>query len=351
MMPAMAGIDPYSRILIVRLSAIGDVLHGLPVANSLRDALPRAFLAWVVEDRCAELLRGHRALDELAVIPRGWLKSPANVWGVRRQLRQLRFDITIDLQGLTKSAAAAWLSGARRRIGFDGVDGRELSRWLNNQLILPTRTHVVDRNLELLGALGIDRPTVRFDLADALADAATAERIVQTIGSPERFAVINPGAGWPSKLWPANRYAAVAKHLGEARGVRSIVVWAGKQERAWAEEIVFRSGGHTALAPPTTLRELAAIARCAALFVSADTGPLHLAVAVGTPSVGLFGPVPAARNGPYGPQHVSVQRICLQGKSRERRSAGPESMEAISIDDVIAACERILDRAAAKRSA
>ncbi len=333
-----------SRILIVRLSAIGDVLHGLPVLCALREALPKAFIAWVVEGRNGELLRGHGALDELIVVPRGWLKRPRAVWELRGQLRRLKFDTTIDMQGLTKSAVAARLSGARRRIGIGGCDGREVSQWLNNQRIAPQRTHVIDRNLELLRPLGIDRPAVRFDLEISPTDVATADAVLHALGLTDRFAVINPGAGWPSKVWPAERFAAVAQRLGQARCRRSLVVWAGAQERVWAEQIVAASAGWAAMAPATSLGELAALARRSSLFISADTGPLHLAVAVGTPSVGLFGPMPAARNGPYGPAHIAVQEMCLTGTSRQRRTAGPESMEAITVEHVVAACERILDR-------
>ncbi len=340
---------PHPRILIVRLSAIGDVLHGLPVLCALREALPQAFIGWVVEGVSAQLLRHHRALDELISVPRKWLKSPRTVLGLRRQLRTLRFDVAIDLQGLTKSAVAARLSGAPLRIGYDGHDGRELSRVLNNKLVEPAGTHVVDRNLELLAPLGISKPRVRFDLDDTPPDLAKAREVIAALQLQPRFAVINPGAGWPSKVWPAERYGAVARYLGERYAMRSLVVWAGNQEHAWAEEIVAGSAGFGILAPKTSLRELAAITRRASLFVGSDTGPLHLAVAVDTPSVGMFGPMPAERNGPYGPLHVPVQKMCLTGTSRERRGAGPESMEAISIEDCCAACDQILGRQAAIR--
>jgi len=333
---------PACRILIVRLSAIGDVLHGLPVLNALREAMPRAFLAWVVEGRAADLLRGHAAIDQLVVAPRGWLKSAKTILELRRQLRALRIDTTIDLQGLSKSAIAARLSGGRSRIGFGGQDGREISRWLNNVLVTPNSSHVVDRNLELLRPLGIQQPSAKFALPESAADAAGAEKFVTSLnGSATGFAIINPGAGWPSKIWPADRFALVARHLGTRR-LPTLVVWAGAQERAWAEEIVAGSDGRALLAPQTSLTELAAIVRRARLFVSSDTGPLHLAAAVGTPCVGLFGPMPAERNGPYGPGHIALQEVCLKGSSRERRSAGPESMLAIRAEQVCAACDRLL---------
>jgi len=337
-------MKPPPRILIVRLSAIGDTVHGLPVLCALRDHFPAAHLTWLVERRAAALLRGHAALDHLIELPRGWLGSPRELLRLRSRLRALRPDVAIDLQGLTKSAVAARLSGARLRIGFGDEKGRELSRWLNNELVRTTAAHVVDANLQLLAPLGIASPAVRFDVPETPEDARTAKAIVDRAALGKRFAVINPGAGWPSKLWPPARFAAVAEYLGREQAVRSLVVWAGQEERGWAESIVAGSGGAASLAPPTSLTELASLCRRAALFVGSDTGPLHIAAAVGTPCVGLFGPMPAERNGPYGPQHVAIQKCRFAGASRQRRNAPAALMEAITVEDVCAACDEILRR-------
>ena len=167
MTPFDSPLTARPRILIVRLTAIGDVIHTVPVLCALRRSLPHAEITWVVEGHAGDLIEGHPALDRLVRVPRKWLKSPRTVWAVRRQLRRLRCDVALDIQGLTKSAVAAWLSAAPRRIGFGGVDGRELSRLLNNRLVTPTSEHVIDRNLELLRPLGIADPTVAFRLASA----------------------------------------------------------------------------------------------------------------------------------------------------------------------------------------
>jgi heptosyltransferase I len=173
-------------------------------------------------------------------------------------------------------------------------------------------------------------------------DRAAAEEILRRLGVEQGYAVINPGAGWPSKLWPTDRYAAVARHLGEVRQVPSLVVWAGPVERAMAEEVT-RIGCESArVAPPTSLTELAALARRARLFIGADTGPLHLAAAVDTPCVGLYGPWPATRHGPYGPQHIALQQMLFDGPTRARRTAPPIYMESITTEMVCAACDRIL---------
>jgi heptosyltransferase-1 len=335
---------PTPRILIVRLSAIGDVVHTMPLACGLREQYPGAFLAWAVEGRAAGLLRGHVALDELITLPRGWLKSPTAVWRLRRRLRRLEFDLTIDAQGLTKAALVAWLSGARRRIGLGDPWGRELSPWLNNELVDTTAEHAVDRTLQLLLPLGIHRPRVRFRVPEHPPDRAAAEEMIRRQGLEEGFAVIAPGAGWPSKLWPTERYAAVADYLGRAWRLPSLVLWGGSKELALAEQTVAGSGGHARLAAAISLGELAALARRARLFVGSDTGPLHLAVAVGTPCVGLYGPWPAKRHGPYGPGNIAVQKLVLEGSTRARRNASPKYMEAIDVDAVCEACDRLLRR-------
>lgn len=336
--------DVAPRILIVKLTAIGDVLHAMPVACALREAFPRAYIAWLAEGRAGDLLAGHKALDRRFVAPRRWIKSPSAVWHLRKLLRGQQFDVALDLQGLTKSAVAAWLSGAKRRIGFGGEMGREISRLFYHDRVTPKSAHVVDRYLELLAPLGIAKPSVQFNVP-RFPDAATnVERFLARERLVGPLAVINPGAGWPSKRWPADRLGQVARHLGESHALPSVVVWAGDEERRWAEEIVAIGGKHAHLAPATSLAELAELARRACLFVGADTGPLHLAAAVGTPCVGLFGPMPAERNGPYGAQHIAIQKMRLGGTSRQRRSAGNETMLAIAVDDVTAACDTILAR-------
>lgn len=331
------------RILIVRLTAIGDVLHSLPVLCALREHLPEAELGWVVEGRAGTLLEGHPALDRLITIPRKWLKSLKTTWQVRRELQQFAPDITLDIQGLTRSAIAAWLSGARRRIGFGCEKGRELSRALNNEFVRSSAPHIIDANLELLKPFGIENPEAKFDIPETEDDRRSCEQILQKLGTNGPFAIINVGAGWTSKLWRMDRYAAVARHLGQCHGIPSIVVWAGAEEQAAAAEVV-DGGASTLMAPNTSLRELATLCRRASVFIGSDTGPLHLAAAVGTACVGLYGPMPAERNGPYGSQHIALQKATYQGGRHGRRKAPRTLMDAISIDDVCTACDEILSR-------
>lgn len=339
------------RILIARMSAIGDTILTLPVLCALRERFPKAYLAWIVEAPSAPVVRDHQDLDELIVLPRRWFKSPRRIVQLRRDLHARRFDATIDCQSITKTALACRLSGAPARIGAGDKNARELSGWMNNHLVTMRTPHLVDRTLELLEPLGVETPEVRFRLPIGVEASANMKRACDQFGLDGAYAAINPGASWDSKLWPAERFAAVARHLGDRHGLPSIVVWAGERELQWARTIVARSDGRAVLAPQTSLVELAALLRGARLFVSADTGPLHMAAAVGATSVGLYGVTRPADCGPYGANHVALQAYYQGGSHRQRRRAANDAMRAITIDHVCLTCDRLIARDTARRSA
>lgn len=342
-------LGPSPRILIVRLSALGDVVHGLPVLCALRKNLPAAHIGWVVEGQAAAVLHDHQALDCLIQVPRGWLKSPRALLRLRRELAAERFDVSIDLQSLTKSAVAARLSGARWRIGAGGDDGRELSKCLNNELVPIRARHVIEHYLALLSPLDIPHPQVEFGLPEWPQASRAMNRFLCDRGLlPGGFAIVNPGAGWSSKQWPTERYAAVSQFLGHQFGLPCVAVWAGTAERELAQSIVADAGGWARLAPPTSIHELAELSRRAALFVGSDTGPLHLAVAVGTPAVSLHGTTRANWSGAYGPSNVRLQAYYEDGSSRQRREADNRAMRAISVETVCRACARRLAESCAK---
>jgi lipopolysaccharide heptosyltransferase I len=339
------------RILIVRLSAIGDVIHGIPTLCALREAFPNAHIGWLVEGRMGDLLEGHPALDALIKVPRRFWKSPRAIWNMSRRLYEHQFDTAIDLQCLTKSAAATWLSGAKRRIGKSGEDGRELSQWLNNELVAAGGTHVIEHYLTMLKPLGIESPAVRFDLRETADDARAADSFLRERGlAGRRFALLNPGAGWPSKKWPTVRYGAIARHLGREHGVPTVALWGVPDEREMAERIVETSARNAHMAPPTTMRELAALCRRASLFVGSDTGPMHLAVAVGTPSISLHGPSRAEWCGAYGAENIRLQARYQDGSATQRRTADDSAMQEISLKMVSDACDTLLTRNTTRRA-
>lgn len=339
--------DPLSdlvapRILISRMSAIGDAILTLPVACCLRDHFPDAYIGWVVETKAAPMVRGHRALDTVIELQRGWFTSLHGLRQTRAMLCEHRFDIAIDCQGNTKSALAGKLSGAVCRIGFSGKHAGELSGLLNNERVAPVFHHITDRSLELLTPLGIHHPQVRWDLPLDAGDRAWAEGFRNTIRTP-RVAILNPGGTWRSKLWEADRFASTARYLADRYGYHSLVAWGSFDERLMAEEIVALSESTASLAPNTTLKTLAALIETADLFLSGDTGPLHMAVAVGTPTIGLYGATRPGDSGPY--EQAALQLQYEAGSRRHRRNASNRAMRAIGVEHVCAVIDDMHHRA------
>jgi heptosyltransferase-1 len=302
------------RFLIVRLGALGDVVHAIPVAAALRRAFPDARIDWLVSARHRAILDLVPVIDRRLVInDRTGARGAASLLAAIRELRRAHYDVVLDLQGLIKSAMLARSTGAPRVIGFGGGYAREsLARWFYTEAVNPGRggmyharetRHVVAINLAILEALGITAARPEFPL-DAVA-SAVANRVAEQTGG--RYVLLNPGAAWPNKRWPPARFGAVAAAIRERAGLTAVVLW-GPDERALAEDVVSMSGGAAMASPATSVADLIALARGAALLVSGDTGPTHIASAVGTRIVGLYGPTRPSRNGPLSPQDIVVSR-------------------------------------------
>jgi ADP-heptose:LPS heptosyltransferase len=338
------------RILIVRLSAVGDTILSLPVLCALRKEYPNSRIGWVVGSGAADIVRGHDALDDLFVLTKNELKSVKAYWVFLKRIREWQPTTVIDAQGLTKSALIGWYSGATRRIGLvkSEFEGRELSTWLNNTLVSPTSEHVVQRGLALLKPLGIENPEIEYRVPVSPAANQRVNEQVRELAGPNvelgPFAIINVGAGWVSKIWPAERYAAVAKHLKDRWNLRTMIAWGGSEERSLAEQVSILSGGAAIELPATSLLELAEWIRRSVLFVGSDTGPMHLSVAVDIPTVSLIGPMPIGRVGHFSEKHIAIQRESLTEKERDRRKTDTKPMLSIQASDVIEACDEILTR-------
>lgn len=329
------------RILIVRLSALGDAILTLPLLCALREKFPGAQITWLTEPVAAQILAGHPCLDQLLTVRKGWLKRPSEILSLRRQLQAAKFDITFDVQGLTKSAAAAWLSGAPRRISFARGQARELAPNLATEQITPRNKHVVRRYLELAQAVDIYSPAIEFRLPIDEKARADVAMIRRELDRSRNYAVLNPGAGWFSKTWMPQRFAEVAKHLQTKYQLPSLVTWGNEQEADWAEEIAQMSNGAAVIAPKLSLPQLKELYRGANLFVGCDTGPLHLAAAVETPCIALFGVTPIELCSPLGPHQQVVQAYYQPLSSRQRARAGNEAMRAISTSMVIDAIDSL----------
>jgi len=329
------------RILITRLSHIGDCVLTLPLVCAIKRALPDAFIAWVMESPTHQLLEDHPCIDEIIRVPKGWLKKPLKWKPLRKRLTALKIDIVIDPQSLTKSSMLGKMSGAPLRLGFDSPYGRELSSMCNTQFIKTQHSHLVDRTLDFLehSSLKIEDRTVEFRLPIQMTDHETVVSWLQAQELGDFFA-INPGASWESKRWLPKRFGFVARYIQQAYGLRSLVTWAGEEESAMAQEVVENSRGAAIAAPATSLGELAAFLEKSQAFIGCDTGPLHIAAATGARCIGLYGPTLPTDSGAYGEQHVAVQR--WHQNDRNRKRATNLAMRDITVDDVCVAIDQMM---------
>lgn len=290
-------------ILVLRLSALGDIIHAVPAVNALRDANPGVAIGWLVEAPYAELVRLVAPVDEIfTVATKRWRREKLAA-GTRREIAALgvrlqRFawgQVSIDFQGLMKSSLFALMAGASRRYCFSWRAIREKpARLLGNRPVdVDQSKHVVEWNMALAVGAGASPCEPRFDLSRLPHDPTGALAPLME----SRPIVFFPGAGRPEKLWGAGRFRALAGELSRETGRRVLVAW-GPGEESIAREIA--ADGSAEVAPPTDLRELAFVLRHAGVVVAGDTGPLHVAAAFDTPVVGLFGPTNPARNGPWG---------------------------------------------------
>jgi lipopolysaccharide heptosyltransferase I len=325
------------RLLIVRLGALGDVVHAIPVAAALRRAFPQARIDWLVSAKHRAMLDLVPVIDRRLVInDRADASGGASLLGAIRELRAAHYDVVIDLQGLIKSAMLARATGAPRVIGFGAGYAREgIARWFYTDVFdagrggmyHPRETrHVVDINLSILETLGISASRPEFPL-EPVSSAVAAEIAAQTGG---RYILVNPGAAWPNKRWPPERFGALASTLHERTGATAVVLW-GPGERTLADAVATAAQGAAIVSPQTTVADLVALARGASLFVSGDTGPTHIASAVGTPIVGLYGPTRPSRNGPLSARDAVVTRDA-ECRCHHRRRCVRDRMCLLDVD-------------------
>jgi heptosyltransferase I len=350
------GQKNFERILIVRLSAMGDVIHTVPAVQGVRQAFPNATIGWLIEERWAQLLcapetprhgarsAGRPLADWVHTVSlAGWRKSlfsmatveqVARVWN---DVRSVRYDVAVDLQGAIRSAVLARWSGAPVVYGM--TQPRETpASMLYTRSVIARGSHVIEQNLsivEVLAGRTLSVPRVQFP-----GDCKAEQKVEQWLSSAgiQDYAIINPGAGWGAKRWPAAWYGEVARDLA-ASGLRSIVNYGpGEDHLASATE---EASGGAARPLQCSITELIALTRRAKLFVGGDTGPLHLAAALQVPVVGIFGPTDPRRNGPYGTRSV-VLRNPLSPTSHTRRAQPDEGMLEISVDEVLQAAGQLL---------
>jgi heptosyltransferase-1 len=343
------------RLLIVRLGSMGDIIHTLPAVTALRRAFPEASIGWVVEERWAELLcilseprSGPRSprrplVDRVHTVnTKAWRASLLSIQTWEQiaaglsELRAQRYDVAVDFQGAIRSALLARWS--RAPVVYGVAQPREsVASMFYTRQVIARGSHVVEQNLSLAEAVAhrpLEMPKIEFP-HDPAAEKQLGDRLRRDLGD---FALLNPGAGWGAKRWPAERYGQVARRLAE-EGVKSLINF-GPGEEPLMRAVESASEG-TAQGIACSLTELIALTRRARIFIGGDTGPMHLAAALGIPVVAIFGPTNPARNGPFGTRSI-VLRSPDSPTTHSRRAQPDPGMLEISSDEVVAAARELL---------
>jgi heptosyltransferase-1 len=345
------------RLLVVRLGAMGDILHALPAATALRVAHPEWTIEWVVEPTWRALLAAGGSvgrdtgasrplqplIDRLHIAAsKQWRKRPlaaetrSEISTLRRDIKLEHYDAVLDLQGALRSAVISRMAASRRFIGESNPRER-LARWLFTERIETHAPHVIEQDIELASAVAGDAliPVQSMLPFDPAAEAWADERLASDDRSP--VVLMNPGAGWGAKRWPVERYAEVARGLLN-RGYR-VLVNAGPGEVSLADTIMKKTGG--GVTPLLcSVEQLIAITRRARLAIAGDTGPLHLACALGRPVVGIYGPTDPSRNGPYGTR-FKVLRSPESRRDHTRHEAPEAGMLTIMPEEVLQAADEL----------
>jgi len=340
--------DPHS-ICIFRLSSIGDVIHTLPVAHLLKERFPDARLTWVAEKGMSPLLNHHPAIDHLLLVDtKSWRKRPFSpqawkeVVSFLRYIRSQEFDMALDFQGLFKSALLARVTGAPRRIGMARSDRKEkFSSLFLNEFSVETsgKRHIIEKNIALLQQIGIfsENQPLHFHIHP---DEEAVQYVDQELRKIEleNFVLINPGGGWITKLWDEDKFAQLIDLIYNDLHIPSLVTW-GPGERAIADKIARKCITPAVISFSTNLTELIALIRRSRLVVSGDSGPLHLASALGIPVVGLYGPTDPLRNGPWNPHDSACtinyqcspcyQRVCPIGIQCMKKLEIPQVLDSV----------------------
>lgn len=344
------------RVLIVRMGAMGDVLHAMPAVAALRERHPDWFVGWVIEPRWLPLLQGAGgSVERGAAMPlidraylaaaRDWKRRPLSretlgeIALLRREMLAERFDLCVDMQGLIRTAVMGKMAEAGRFVGR--AKPREMpARWFYGLRVNTSASHVIEQGCELLGAAvgEVLQPAPVPLPVDEVAEASCEALLAQVLPAGGPFVLLAPTAGWGAKMWPAERYGAVAAELGRA-GYRVLVNAASMSDTA-AESVVQASGGH-AVAFPCSVAQMIALVRRTALLIAGDSGPLHLAAALGKPVVGLYGPTEPARTGPYGTRS-RVLRHAVSRTDHTRHSDTEEGLMQITVDEVVGAALELL---------
>lgn len=314
----LASLDHVERILVVKMSSIGDVVHSLPLLHTLRERFPSAFIGWVVDRRCKGILENNPLIDRLFIFERekwggSWrfTKTQLQLTSLIHSMRRHRFQLAVDLQGLFRSGFITYLSGAPLRVGF--ANAREMSTiFYNVKVEVPRdrKLHAVDRYMLMGSKLGTEFSHPKFTIETSYSDMERVESLLAAEGVQpyHRVVVINPWARWESKRWPLRRFALLADTLNCEADTRVVVPGAKSDLTAFTAMVSMLQTRVVSMVGMLSLSELAYLMKRADILITNDSGPMHIAAAVDTPVVAIFGPTDSSLCGPYGEGHAVLKR-------------------------------------------
>ncbi|MBI4454331.1 MAG: lipopolysaccharide heptosyltransferase I [Acidobacteria bacterium] len=337
-----------SNFLIVRLSAIGDVVHTLPALMDLRASYPESEIDWLVESASAPLLTNSDAVSQVIEIStKDWRRAPLatqtwrEIYRTIQRLRNRHYDVALDFQGLWKSAFLAWVSGATEVLGIGTADLRESSTHIlyHRQAKPAGKVHRIERNRLLLTLLGVtpSGPARYPSRLWSPSDQSRVDSLLRTI--PANFVVVNPGGGWQTKLWPAERFGKLARWINEKYGYAIVCTWGPGEGRF--VEILQDHASPVPIFPLTlSITEFACLVRYAHMFIGGDTGPMHIAAAYSVPVLAIFGPTTVESNGPYQTPHQVAQRLLSCSHCYRRTCWHHSCMKYLELEEVGGAFQR-----------
>ena len=333
------------KILIVKLSSIGDVVHTLPALESLSRGFKsggvKVKIDWLVEEAASSILKGHPLIDELIVVRRGWGRNLRANLKTAGELKDRQYDLVLDFQGLLKSAIWVWLSKGKRRVGF--ANGREGSRFAYNEKLpaYDVEQHAVDRYLSLSRSVGGASGEALFEI-DAAKAAESIKKKLRQKGVASPFFVMVTRGRWATKLWRDDRFIELARRLIRDKKLSCVLVGSPSDKVELGRIAGSIGEGAFNMAGETDLKELFALFRLGKFAVTVDSGPMHIAAASGARTVALFGPTAPWRTGPYGKGHVIVRKGLQCSPCFKKVCASPRCMEEIMVNDVLEAVDKVM---------
>ena len=342
------------NILVIKLSAIGDVVHSLPFLEVLKDKFPSSVVDWVVEEDAAGIVQGHPYIDQLIVFPRkSWIERfikkgeyssvGKEVVNFLKELKKKKYDIVVDLQGLFKSGILTFIARGKRKISLNG--GREASSiFINERVVIPTpNIHALEKYICIARYLGATDLDWNGQIPIDNTDKRYVDYLLQEIGNNKNMVAVNPMAKWKTKLWELDRFACLADRIKEELGAE--VIFTGSESDHKAIETILSRMNTKALnlAGKSTLKELAYLYQKCAIVISTDTGPMHIAAAMTSPVViALFGPTSPFKTGPYGAKHRVIRSGLECSPCFKKKCDDMSCMKKITVDMVFKAVKEVL---------